>query len=184
VEQVSWNDVQEFIRRLNQLEETDKYRLPTEAQWEYAARAGAETALYSGPLRILGSNNAPDLDAITWYKGNSCVDYAGGFDSSGWQDRQYSCPRSGTHPVGRKAPNAWGLYDMIGNVFEWVQDRMGEYPPGSLTDPEGPSSGSTRVRRGGSWGSSARYCRAAFRLKGGGPDARGDGMGFRLVRTR
>ncbi len=183
VEQVSWNEVQDFIRRLNQREGTDRYRLPTEAQWEYAARAGTETAIYSGPLRIRGSNDAPDLDAVAWYKGNSCVDYAGGFDSSGWQDRQYSCPRSGTHPVGRKAPNAWGLHDMIGNVFEWVQDRMGDYPTGSLTDPEGPSSGSARVRRGCSWGSSARYCRAAFRLKGGDPDARGDGMGFRLVRT-
>lgn len=183
VERVSWNEVQDFIRRLNQREGTDRYRLPTEAQWEYAARAGTETALYSGPLRIRRSNDAPDLDAVAWYKGNSCVEYAGGFDSSGWQDRQYSCPRSGTHPVGRKAPNAWGLYDMIGNVFEWVQDRMGDYPPGSLTDPEGPASGSARVRRGCSWGSSARYCRAAFRLKGGDPDARGDGMGFRLVRT-
>ncbi|RLB81767.1 MAG: hypothetical protein DRH17_08070 [Deltaproteobacteria bacterium] len=180
---VSWNDVQEFIRKLNRMEGTNKYRLPTEAEWEYACRAGSEDALYTGPIRILGKNNAPALDEIAWYGGNSCVDYNGGCDCSGWSEKQYSCSRCGTHPVGGKKPNAWGLYDMIGNVWEWCQDWYGDYPRGHVTDPAGPSSGSYRVYRGGSWYGDARYCRSARRYNNS-PGFRYIDLGFRLARTK
>ena len=110
VERVSWDDAQEFIGRLNAQAGGNRYRLPTEAEWEYAARAGT------------GGDRYGELDAIAW-----C-----GNDNSG----------SRTHPVGQKAPNAWGLYDMLGNVWEWVEDRYGGYPGGSVMDPRGPGSGS------------------------------------------
>ena len=132
VEDVSWDDVQDFIGRLNALEGEVRYRLPTEAEWEYAARAGTAGDRYAG-----------NLDAIAWYDGNS-----GG----------------STHPVGQKAPNAFDLHDMLGNVWEWVQDRYGGYPGGSVTDPKRPGSGSARVLRGGGWIFDARHCRASNRL--------------------
>ncbi len=182
VEKVSWEDAQEFIRKLNTKEGGTHYRLPTEAEWEYASRAGSTTALYTGDLVIKGANNGPALDPIAWYGGNSCVDYEGGYDSSDWKEKQISCPRSGTHPVAQKRANAWGLYDMIGNVYEWCQDWSADYPSGNVTDPVGPSSGSVRVRRGGSWGSGARSCRSANR-DNCSPGDRGSRLGFRLART-
>ena len=148
VEQVSWDDVQEFIGRLNALEGEARYRLPTEAEWEYAARAGTSGDRYGG-----------DLDAIAWYEENS----------------------EGTHPVGQKVPNAWGLHDMLGNVWEWVQDWNGAYPGGSVTDPQGAMEGSYRLARGGSWIGYARDCRASNR-NGGAPGYRGNSLGFRLLR--
>jgi len=152
VEQVSWNDVQEFIRKLNSMEGTDRYGLPTEAQWEYAARAGTTTRFHTG-------NSDDDLSRAGWYGGNS---------------------GSTTHPVGQKTPNAWGLYDMHGNVWEWVQDWKGDYPAGSVTDPEGPLSGLYRVLRGGSWDNDAGFCFSANR-PGNDPGDRGSDMGFRLL---
>ncbi|MFP4309678.1 MAG: SUMF1/EgtB/PvdO family nonheme iron enzyme, partial [Desulfococcaceae bacterium] len=125
VERVSWNDAKEFIDRLNELDSKNRYRLPTEAEWEYSARAGTETALYNGPIEILGDRNAPALDPIAWYGGNSGVEYEGGWDSSGWPEKQYGHQRAGTHPVGLKEPNPWGLHDMIGNVWEWCSDWYG-----------------------------------------------------------
>ena len=123
--------MQEFIGRLNARAEGNQHRLPTEAEWEYATRAGT-----------MGSRYAGDLDFIAWYGGN----------------------RGGrTHPVGQKTPNAWGLDDMLGNVWEWVQDWHGDYPGGSVTEPPGPGSGSSRVGRGGSWGGSSTCCRASAR---------------------
>ncbi len=164
VEQVSWNDVQNFIRRLNQLEETDKYRLPTEAQWEYAARAGTTTPFHTGSC--LSSEQA---------------NYDGNYPQPG-------CPKGGfrqtTVRVGSFSPNAWGLHDMHGNVWEWVQDWKGDYPSGSVTDPEGPSSGSRRVNRGGSWDKIARYCRSAVRGNRDYPSKIYLYLGFRLLRTR
>ena len=130
MEKVSWEDIQEFIRRLNATVGEERYRLPTEAEWEYAARAGTRGDRYG------------NLDAIAWYDGNS-------------GDR--------THPVGRKAPNAFGLHDMLGNVEEWVQDWYGDYPGGAVTDPVGPGSGSERVVRGGGWYDIARIFRASYR---------------------
>jgi formylglycine-generating enzyme required for sulfatase activity len=138
VDKVSWDEVQSFIKKLNQKEGVNKYRLPTEAEWEYAARAGS-TSTYSF------GDDAEALRRYAWYG----EDYDSG----------------STHPVGQKEPNGWGLYDMHGNVSEWVQDWRGEnYYSGSPgTDPRGPSSGSHRVNRGGGWSDDARHCRSASR---------------------
>ena len=134
VEQVSWNDCQTFINKLNEL--TGKtFRLPTEAEWEYAARGGKRSQGY----KYAGSN---DINEVSWYWDNSS---------------------DGTKPVATKAPNELGLYDMSGNVWEWVQDWYGSYSSESQTNPTGPASGSYRVFRGGSWGISARYCSVSYR---------------------
>jgi len=177
VESVSWDDCQEFCRRAG-----FGLRLPTEAEWEYACRAGTTTALYSGGITILGQCNAPALDLIAWYGGNSGVTYEGGYDSSGWLGKQYNHSWAGTHPVGRKQANAWGLYDMIGNVWEWCQDWYGTYPAGAVRDPTGAAGGSSRVLRGGGWFDYASYCRSAFRIWSS-PSYRDSDLGFRLVRT-
>lgn len=160
VEKVSWEDVQKFIKKLNSMEGTDKYRLPTEAQWEYAARAGSATRFYTG-------DSEEDLSRAGWY---------GSFDGSGNSGGK-------THPVGQKIPNAWGLYDMHGNVWEWVTDWMGAYPSGSVIDPVGPSTGSPRVARGGSYISYAKHCRSANRLLCV-PGLSIYDLGFRLIRIR
>jgi len=180
VERVSWDDIQDFIKKLNQKGDGN-YRLPTEAEWEYAARAGTETAIYSGNMRIIGERNAPDLDPIAWYGGNSGVSYDGGYDSSDWKEKQYDHKRAGTHPVGKKKPNAFGLYDILGNVWEWCQDWYGDYLADAATDPVGPSSGSDRELRGGGWCNGARLCRSADR-NNHTPGDRSYLIGFRLVR--
>ncbi|MDM8537516.1 SUMF1/EgtB/PvdO family nonheme iron enzyme [Desulfobacterales bacterium HSG17] len=133
VEKVSWNDVQDFIKKLNRKESTDKYRLPTEAEWEFAARSRGKQEIYAG---------GNDIDRVAWYR-----------DNSGKK----------THPAGTKAENDLGLYDMSGNVREWCQDWYGNYPSGAVSDPVGPSSGSYRVYRGGCWSGYAQSCRSAFR---------------------
>jgi len=164
VEMVSWNDVQLFITRMNLMGE-GTYSLPTEAQWEYAARAGSTTAFYNGEITdYLAMNSCEydsNLDAIGWYCYNAGME---------------------THPVAGKAPNAWGLYDMSGNVLDWCQDWYSSsyYTSSAVTDPTGPSSGSHRVLRGGSWGSSARHCRSAIRGHSS-PSLRNNHIGFRLV---
>jgi formylglycine-generating enzyme required for sulfatase activity len=157
VEQVFWEDTQEFIRRLKVREGGITYRLPTEAEWEYAACAGSTTAYSFG-------DNVGQLSAYLWYRDN-----AGGT----------------THPVGQLQPNAWGLYDMHGNVWEWVQDWYGAYAAyaaEAVIDPLGPASGSERVLRGGSWLNRARNCRAAYR-RYATPGYRGGDLGVRLLRT-
>jgi formylglycine-generating enzyme required for sulfatase activity len=155
VEQVSWDDIQEFLGKLN-AKTGRKYRLPTEAEWEYAARGGSLSRGYS----YSGSNN---LDAVAWYSANS---------------------GNGTHPGGEKQPNELGLYDMSGNVWEWVNDwDDGTYYANSPSnDPQGPSTGSARVFRGGGWDYDAAYCRSAFRYYNS-PGARGGNLGFRLARS-
>ena len=164
---VSWDGTQQFITALNRQEGAYVYRLPTEAEWEYAARAGTQTAYHFG-------NAARDLALYAWY---GEVLFFGSI-----------------HPVGQKRPNAWGLYDMHGNVWEWVADWYGAYPRGSVTDPRGPSTGVSRVTRGGYWNGAARYCRVANRNRGpyspsfhiGDSGGSGDVhlfYGFRLART-
>jgi formylglycine-generating enzyme required for sulfatase activity len=154
VESVSWDDVQVFIRTLNAREGGRKYRLPTEAEWEYAARAGATT--------VYGFGSDPrHLDAYAWYAANA---------------------HGTTHPVGQRQPNAWGLHDMHGNVWEWVQDWYGTYLAEPGRDPQGPSTGSHRVRRGGSWHSDAHECSAAYRSTIKAGDCYST-LGFRLLRT-
>jgi formylglycine-generating enzyme required for sulfatase activity len=170
VESVSWEDCQEFLKKLNARAIADgaeghTFRLPTESEWEYACRAGTETALYTGDIRVLGKHNAPALDPIAWYGGNSGVTYEGGYDSSDWKEKQENHRRAGTQPVGKKRPNAWGLHDMIGNVYEWCQDWYGDYPPGTVADPSGARTGRFRVFRGGSWCDFAPYCRSAYRRR-------------------
>jgi formylglycine-generating enzyme required for sulfatase activity len=150
VEQVSWEDCQKFIKRLNQQEGGNKYRLPTEAMWEYACRAGT-TGPYAG-----------SLDTMGWYSENS-----GGR----------------THPVAEKSPNAWGLYDMHGNVWEWCEDWYDDYPKGSVTDPkESYSSSPFRVFRGDCYLDFAKYYRSADRFSYD-PGYRDFALGFRLSRA-
>ena len=160
VENVSWDDVQAFATKLNGGLGGRPYRLPTEAEWEYAARAGTTTDTHAGDLaKPRGSD--PVLNEIAWYRENS---------------------RGRTQPVGQMGPNALGLHDMLGNVWEWVEDRYGEYAGGMVTDPRGPASGSYRVFRGGSSNAYARLCRSAIR-GGVSPDYRSPYLGFRLLRT-
>ena len=186
VEQVSWNDVQDFLKRLNGRIPDLNLALPSEAQWEYACRAGTETALYTGALDILGERNAPALDPIAWYGGNSGVDFdlADGVDSSDWKEKQYPHTRAGTRPVKLKRANPWGLYDLLGNVWEWCQDGMRDYDQDAWTNPLGSQdAGASRVLRGGSWFHDARGVRAAFRFASL-PDPRTGNGGFRCARVQ
>jgi formylglycine-generating enzyme required for sulfatase activity len=168
IEQVSWDDANKFAKRLsNQFDELD-FRLPTEAQWEYACRAGTKTAIYSGPLEILGDANAPNLDPIAWYRGNSGHEFdhdqPEDLSAFGEEQRQYEFKAAGTRRVKQKRPNPWGLYDMLGNVWEWCQDWHADYDLNSLVDPVGPEEGSSRVIRGGSWIDGAQGARSACRI--------------------
>jgi formylglycine-generating enzyme required for sulfatase activity len=154
VEQVSWGDAVEFCKKLSDLPEEKAagrvYRLPTEAEWEYACRAGSKTAYSFG-------ESSKSLGDYAWFDVNSQ-----------------------THPVGEKKANAWGLYDMHGNVLEWCSDWYGEYPKDAVSDPRGPKEGSRRVDRGGGWFYEAADCRSANRV-GLDPSTHSIYFGFRVA---
>ena len=159
VERVSWNSCQDFIEQLNQLT-GETFRLPTEAEWEFAARGGNKSQKY----RYSGSSNIQD---VAWF----------------WNSipsQQVGTPGYGTQPVATKAPNELGLYDMSGNVWEWCQDWYGNYSSDDQINPTGPSWGSFRIFRGGSWSRSSESCRVAYRNYTY-PSTSDDTMGFRLA---
>ncbi|HLA50698.1 MAG TPA: SUMF1/EgtB/PvdO family nonheme iron enzyme, partial [Thermodesulfobacteriota bacterium] len=157
VEKVSWNDIQEYINKLNEknagagFKPAPAYRLPTEAEWEYAARSGGKNEKYAG---------GNDLDSVAWYSSNS---------------------GSKTHPVGQKNPNGLGIYDMSGNVWEWVNDWYDDnyYKSSPRDNPQGANSGQYRALRGGSWDGRPLYLRASYRDRGE-PTSRLYNNGFRL----
>jgi formylglycine-generating enzyme required for sulfatase activity len=160
VEQVSWDDCQKWLQELNTVEEAGnrlphsfQYRLPTEAEWEFACRAGTSTRFHFG-------DSDGQLADYAWYSGNS---------------------RNQIHPVGEKKINGWGFYDMHGNVWEWCEDWYGgPLPGGSVTDPKGPVLGANRVFRGGSWGIAPSRCRSAYRVWNK-PGYRDYTIGFRIA---
>ena len=160
VEMVSWNDCQSFIAKLNEL--TGKnFRLPTEAEWEYAARGGKNSRGY----KYAGSN---DINEVAWYFDNIPSQSSG---NEGY----------GTQPVATKAPNELGLYDMSGNVWEWCQDLFGSYSGNAQTNPTGPTSGSYHSRRSGGWSGKARYCRVSSRSGGFSSTTKASYLGLRLA---
>ena len=159
VEKVSWNDCQDFVNELSRLT-GERFHLPTEAQWEFAARGGVK----STGCNYAGSNA---IATVAWYEENS---YKKGSDN----------PDYGTHTVATKSPNELGIYDMSGNVWEWCQDWYDSYSSSSQTNPTGPSAGSYRVNRGGGWLSAASRCRAARRSLDT-PSSTLDNLGLRLA---
>jgi formylglycine-generating enzyme required for sulfatase activity len=177
VENVSWDDAQAFIAKLNEFKDGYTYRLPTEAEWEYSCRAGSKAKYES------------NLDQFAWYGDNSGLKQLNSEDI--WNNNRQNYNKvlvendCQSHRVGSKKPNAWGLYDMQGNVWEWCQDWYGEryYLDSPDKDPTGPSSGSQRVNRGGSWYSQTERCQTTIRGKDN-PENKLFNLGFRLVRTR
>ncbi len=181
VESVSWTECRKFIKRLNKIERSNKYRLPTEAEWEYACRAGTQTAFANGDITVLQCDIDPNLNRIGWYCGNT------GFT----KPIIYGLSPK---PVGYKNPNAWGLYDMHGNVNEWCLDscktrslfRTGvvtnTYNEKTITNPLSKK-GPNRIFRGGSWNTSTKYSRSANRGSFM-PTAKRSYLGFRIIKEQ
>ena len=160
VENVSWLDAVEFCQRLSKMTKK-QYRLPSEAEWEYACRAGTTTPFHFGATL---TSNLANYNGTQRFAREPAGEY-----------------RARTTPVGQFPPNGFGLYDMHGNVWEWCQDRYGEYPDAPDTDPQGATTGSERVLRGGSWSDHARNCRSAVRYHRQ-PERSSELIGFRLLR--
>jgi formylglycine-generating enzyme required for sulfatase activity len=150
---VDWDDAQAFCKRLSEQVKLT-VRLPTEAEWEFSCRAGTKTEYYFGDAET-------DLDGVGWYAGNS---------------------KGTLHPVGQKAPNAFGLYDMHGNVGQWCVDRYADdsYSKSMVEDPQGPQTGKLRATRGGTWGTPAWMCKSGVTF-GAEVDDRSVGLGIRIV---
>ena len=168
---VSWEDVQEFIRRLNEATGEELYRLPTEAEWEYTCRAGTTTLWSFG-------NDERQLESYAWYGNDEWL-----VDLNVWSSSPtpgYEGPKN----VGTKLPNPWGLYDMYGNVEEWCQDWYGWYTSESQVDPTGPTFGSSRVVRGGNFIYGAQIVRSTSRSKASPSPFSPRGVGGRLLRMR
>lgn len=153
---ISWTESQAFITRLNERDTVYNYRLPTEAEWEYAARAGSKTDYSFG-------DDVTKLGEYAWFYENADL---------------------GTHPVGSKLPNPWGLYDVHGNVWEWTLDHNKKYSRRAVTDPQGPSNGEGRSMRGGGWSNPSSSQRSAHRTGNEEGSRSSGGMGMRLIRTR
>ena len=154
---VSWEDAVEFCKKLSTRDGVD-YRLPSEAEWEYACRGGSESAYSFGDA-------ASDLGKYAWF-----------------DDNESSVGKRYAHEVGQKLANDFGLHDMHGNVWEWCGDFYGHYDSSETRDPTGASDGAYRVHRGGSWSNSSRHCRSAYRSCSS-PDSRSDLLGFRVLRS-
>jgi formylglycine-generating enzyme required for sulfatase activity/acetyl esterase/lipase len=174
---VSWNDAIEFCRRLTtqeraagRLPEGYVYNLPTEAQWEFACRAGTKDATFEGPM-VIDRGHAFVLENTAWYGGNS---------ANGYMGKRLGQNAAGPRNAGDKEANPWGLQDMYGNLWEWCRDWYGPYPGGQLVDPVGPATGTGRVNRGGSWGSGAADERSANRAKNPQPE-KSAWRGFRVA---
>ncbi len=200
VERVNWDDCQALCEKLEGVLGGRAPRLPTEAEWEYACRAGTKTATYAGDLD--GMQRATALEDIAWYRANSANNDAFLIDQAARRERQAEQGRRDeeldialegtgpaedrrqTHPVKSKQPNPWGLYDTLGNVREWCLDGQRRYSNEAIADPVGPThTGGYRVTRGGSWHSIARYVRAAYR-HADAPGNRFDSLGLRLARDQ
>lgn len=184
VEQVSWEDVHMFLGRLSERCPELEPRLPSEAEWEYACRAGTQTATYAGDLRLREENDAAVLDDVAWYAGNSSVGLVlyPDVDSSVPPTVRRRRIRPATRRVGAKQPNEWGLCDMLGHVWEWCSDGPRMYSMDAATDPMGSvASDADRAVRGGACRSDARFIRAAKR-SARDPSYHDEYLGFRLAR--
>ena len=174
---VSWDNAMEMCKNLTASEKAKgrltagyEYTLPTEAQWEYACRAGTTTETFAGQI-VMDGKTAAVLNEYAWYVANNAINYQG---------RKLGKSGGGPRNTGEKKPNQWGLQDMSGNIWEWCRDWYGPHPGGAVTDPTGPANGIGRVNKGGSFGNGARECRSATRASNPQPE-KSAYRGFRMA---